>query len=239
PQAYYATHRMPRLLSSKQQREGARSSYVGSEVFISIVDGDEAPFQSDLRQLSVTTLCTNRDLSMHLPLGHGESNFSLDSSTPVNTIRCIGSPTKPKPSTAKGGISWRLINHLSLNYLSLSGEDREQSTAALKDFLQLYSDTGDPTMRKQIEGVVSITSKPVNRRLPSPGPIAFGRGLEVTLTLDEMAFEGSGAFLFGAMMEQFFRKYTAINSFTETVIVTLQRGEIMRWPVRLGLRQTL
>ncbi|MEW8659359.1 MAG: type VI secretion system baseplate subunit TssF [Candidatus Thiodiazotropha endolucinida] len=239
PQAYYATHRIPRLLSSKQQREGARSSYVGSEVFISIVDGDEAPFQSDLRQLSVTTLCTNRDLSMHLPLGHGESNFSLDSSTPVNTIRCIGSPTKPKPSTAKGGISWRLINHLSLNYLSLSGEDREQSTAALKDFLQLYSDTGDPTMRKQIEGVVSITSMPVNRRLPSPGPIAFGRGLEVTLTLDEMAFEGSGAFLFGAMMEQFFRKYTAINSFTETVIVTLQRGEIMRWPVRLGLRQTL
>ncbi|MFI0459426.1 MAG: type VI secretion system baseplate subunit TssF, partial [Candidatus Thiodiazotropha endolucinida] len=239
PRAYYATHRMPRLLSSKQQREGARSSYVGSEVFISIVDGDEAPFQSDLRQLSVTTLCTNRDLSMHLPLGHGESNFSLDSSTPVNNIRCIGSPTKPKPSTAKGGISWRLINHLSLNYLSLSGEDREQSTAALKDFLQLYSDTGDPTMRKQIEGVVSITSKPVNRRLPSPGPIAFGRGLEVTLTLDEMAFEGSGAFLFGAMMEQFFRKYTAINSFTETVIVTLQRGEIMRWPVRLGLRQTL
>ncbi|MET0005790.1 MAG: type VI secretion system baseplate subunit TssF [Candidatus Thiodiazotropha sp.] len=115
PQAYYATHRMPRLLSSKQQREGARSSYVGSEVFISIVDGDEAPFQSDLRQLSVTTLCTNRDLSMHLPLGHGESNFSLDSSTPVNTIRCIGSPTKPKPSTAKGGISWRLINHLSLS----------------------------------------------------------------------------------------------------------------------------
>jgi type VI secretion system protein ImpG len=54
-----------------------------------------------------------------------------------------------------------------------------------------------------------------------------------------MAFEGSGAFLFGAIMEQFFRKYTAINSFTETVIVTLQRGEIMRWPIRLGLRQTL
>jgi type VI secretion system protein ImpG len=239
PRAYYSTHRMPRLLSSKQQREGARSSYIGSELFIAIVDADEAPYHSDLRQLSVTTLCTNRDLSMHLPLGHGESNFTLDSSTPVNTIRCIGSPTKPKSSTARGGISWRLINHLSLNYLSLSGEDQAQSTAALKDFLQLYADTSDPTMRKQIEGVISIASKPVDRRLPSPGPIAFGRGLEVTLTLDEMAFEGSGAFLFGALMEQFFRKYTAINSFTETVIVTLQRGEIMRWPVRLGLRQTL
>ncbi|MCP5089905.1 MAG: type VI secretion system baseplate subunit TssF, partial [Gammaproteobacteria bacterium] len=40
-------------------------------------------------------------------------------------------------------------------------------------------------------------------------------------------------------MEQFFRKYTAINSFTETVIATLERGEIMRWPAKPGLRQTL
>ncbi|MCU7906100.1 MAG: type VI secretion system baseplate subunit TssF [Candidatus Thiodiazotropha sp. (ex Epidulcina cf. delphinae)] len=239
PQAYFATHRMPRLLSSRQQREGTRSSYIGSEVFVSIVDGDEAPYQSDLRQLAVTTLCTNRDLSMHIPLGQGGSTFTLDSSTPVNNIRCIGSPTKPKPSTAQGAVSWRLVNHLSLNYLSLASEDQEQSTAALKDFLQLYADTSDPSMRKQVEGVVSITSKPVNRRLPSPGPIAFGHGLEITLTLEEAAFEGSGAFLFGAMMERFFRKYTAINSFTETVIVTLERGEIMRWPVRLGLRQTL
>jgi type VI secretion system protein ImpG len=239
PRAYYSTHRLPRLLSSKQQREGARSGYVGSEVFVSIVDADEAPYHSDLRQLSVATLCTNRDLPLHLPLGQGDSGFTLESSTPVNAIRGIGSPTKPKPSTAKGAISWRLINHLSLNYLSLSGEDQEHSTAALKDFLQLYADASDPTMRKQVDGVVSIDSKPVNRRLPSPGPIAFGRGLEVTLTLDEAAFEGSGAFLFGVVMDQFFRKYTAINSFTETVVVTLQRGEIMRWPVRLGLRQTL
>ena len=239
PLAYFATHRMPRLLSSRQQREGARSSYVGSELFVSIVDADEAPYQSDLRQLAVTTLCTNRDLPMHIPLGQGGSAFTLDSSTPVNQIRCVGSPTKPKPSTAQGAISWRLINHLSLNYLSLANENQEQSTAALKDFLQLYADTSDPSLRKQVDGVVSIQSKPVNRRLPSPGPIAFGHGLEITLTLDEAAFEGSGAFLFGAVMEQFFRKYTAINSFTETVVVTLERGEIMRWPVRLGLRQTL
>jgi type VI secretion system protein ImpG len=239
PRAYFTTRREPRLLSSKQQREGARSSYIGSEIFIAIVDADEAPYHSDLRQLAVSTLCTNRDLPMHIPLGQSGSAFTLDSSTPVSHIRCIGSPTKPKPTSAQGSISWRLINHLSLNYLSLASEDQAQSTAALKDFLQLYADTSDPSMRKQIEGVISINSKPVNRRLPSPGPIAFGHGLEITLTLDDLSFEGSGAFLFGAVMEQFFRKYTAINSFTETVVITQQRGEIKRWPVRLGLRKTL
>ncbi|MCB1867698.1 MAG: type VI secretion system baseplate subunit TssF [Gammaproteobacteria bacterium] len=239
PRAYYALHRLPRVLSSKQQREGTRSSYIGSEVFLSIVDADEAPHQSDLRQLAINTLCTNRDLPQLIPLAQAGTDFTLESSAPVNSIRCLGAPTKPRPSNASGSTGWRLINHLTLNYLSLAGEDTEQSTAALKDLLRLYADSADASMRKQVDGVVSIKSQPVNRRLPSPGPILFGRGLEITLTLDESGFEGSGAFLFGAVMEQFFRKYTAINSFTETVIATLERGEIMRWPARLGLRQTL
>jgi len=239
PRAYFALHRLPRTLSSRQQREGARSSYVGSELFISLVDADEAPYDSDLRQLGISTLCTNRDLPLHMPLNQGDTDFNLDASAPLTGIRCIGSPTRPRPSLAQMGTAWRLINHLSLNYLSLADEDRDKSTAALKDLLQLYADTRDITLRKQVEGVVSITSRPVNRRIPGPGPITFGRGLEITLTLDEMAFEGSGAFLFGGVMEQFFRKYTSINSFTETVINTLERGEIMRWPVTIGLRQTL
>ncbi len=239
PQAYYALRRQPRVVSSKQQREGQRSSYIGSELFVSIVDGEAAPYRSELRQLSVDTLCSNRDLPLLTPLGKESSGFSLESSTPVKQVRCIGMPTRPRPPVAGGAVSWRLVNHLTLNYLSLAGEDQARNTAALKGLLQLYADTSEPSLHKQVEGVVSIASRPVERRMPSPGPISFGRGLEVSLTLDESAFQGVGAFLFGAVMEQFFRKYTAINSFTETVIIGLHRGEIMRWPARLGLRQLL
>jgi type VI secretion system protein ImpG len=238
-QAYYALHRLPRVTSSKQQREGQRSSYIGSELFISIVDAEAAPYRSELRQLSVNTLCSNRDLPLLLPLGKESSGFTLESSAPVKQIRCIGAPTRPRPPATGGAVSWRLVNHLSLNYLSLAGEDHARSTAALKELLQLYADTSEPALRKQVDGVVEIVSRPVKRRMPSPGPISFGRGLEITLTLDESAFQGVGAFLFGAVMEQFFRKYTAINSFTETVITGLHRGEIKRWPARLGLRHIL
>ncbi len=238
-QAYYTLHRQPRVVSSKQQREGQRSGYIGSELFIAIVDADAAPYRSELRQLSVNTLCSNRDLPLLMPLGKESSAFSLESSTPVRQIRCIGAPTRPRPPTVGGAVSWRLINHLSLNYLSLAGEDQARSTAALKELLQLYADTGVPVQRKQIDGVVSIASRAVDRRMPSPGPIAFGRGLEITLTLDETAFQGVGAFLFGAVMAQFFRKYTAINSFTETLIRSPQRGEIIRWPAQPGLRHIL
>ena len=50
---------------------------------------------------------------------------------------------------------------------------------------------------------------------------------------------GTGVFLLGAVLEQFLAKYAAINSFTETVIQTRQRGQIMRWPPRMGRRQIL
>ena len=44
-------------------------------------------------------------------------------------------------------------------------------------------------------------------------------------------------FLLGAVLERFFAKYVSINSFTETVLRTLQRGEVMRWPAsRRGQR---
>ncbi|MGB2971169.1 MAG: type VI secretion system baseplate subunit TssF, partial [Candidatus Competibacter sp.] len=79
---------------------------------------------------------------------------------------------------------------------------------------------------------------PLTRRAPIAGPIAFARGLEVNVTLDEGAFEGAGIFLLGAVLEQFFAKYASINSFTETVVHSSERGEIMRWPARIGKRHT-
>jgi type VI secretion system protein ImpG len=57
--------------------------------------------------------------------------------------------------------------------------------------------------------------------------------------LDDKAFEGSGAFLLGAILDRFFAEYSAMNQFTETAIHTTERGEIMRWPVRMGTRRSL
>ena len=93
--------------------------------------------------------------------------------------------------------------------------------------------------RKQIEGVRGISSQPVVRRMPSPGPITFGRGLEIRVNMDEVAFEGTGVFLLGSVLEQFFARYVALNSFTEMVLETSERGEIMRWKPRLGRQQIL
>ncbi|MCA9757588.1 MAG: type VI secretion system baseplate subunit TssF [Candidatus Eisenbacteria bacterium] len=237
-QAYFSVNRAPRMLSSKQKRSGPRSSYIGSEVWVALVDGKEAPYRSELKQLSVRTLCTNRDLPLHMPLGQGTTDFSLDSGAPVKAIRVLSGPSKPRPARYGGELIWRFLSHLSLNYLSLANTPG-QGAASLRDLLALYVDLGEPHTRKQIDGVRSIESRSVTRRIPSMGPISFGRGLEIGLQLDESAFEGSGVFLLGAVLDRFFAKYVSINSFTETVVKTTDRGEIVRWPIRTGQRALL
>lgn len=237
--SYYTLIRDPRMLSAKQRSQGTRSSYVGSEVFIALVDATQAPIRPQLKQLALQTLCTNRDLTLHIPIGQKRSDFALEAGAPVEAVRAVAGPTPPKPSYAHGDPTWRLVSHLALNYLSITDDSNGGGASALRELLSLYGDAADPIIRKQIEGVRTVESQSVTRRLPVSGPVAFGRGLEVTLTCDESAFEGLGVFLLGSVLERFFAKYVSINAFSETVLKTVQRKEIMRWPARLGRRPAL
>lgn len=237
--AYFAVNRQPRAESAKEQRVGRRSSYPGSEVFISLVDATSAPYRSDLKQLAVDTLCTNRDLPLQIPLGRGRTDFTMEASAPVVSVRCIAGPTPPRHTHPEGEFAWRLVNHLSLNYLSLADSDESQGAAGLRDLLRLYGDADDPQFQKQIEGIKSISARAISRQLPTLGPTAFARGLEITVTLDEDGFVGSGVFQLGAVLDHFFARYVSINSFTETIIRAQGRGEVMRWPARIGRRHTL
>lgn len=236
--AFYMTRKQKRVLSTKQRRHGVRSSYIGSECFVSLVDAQQAPYSSDIAQLGLETLCTNRDLPLVMPVGLGETDFTLQISAPVKSIRCAAGPTRPLPAAYEGESVWRLINHLSLNYLSLIDTDAKQGATALRELLGLYADNREPAIKKQIEGVISVSAKNVVRRIDAKGPMVFGRGLEITVLLDESAFEGGGYFLLGAVLEQFFTRYVSINSFVETVIRTTDHGEVARWPVKIGQRHT-
>jgi type VI secretion system protein ImpG len=217
---YYAIHRTPRMLSERERLGRRRSvSYTGSEAYISLVDITSAPYRPDLRQLGVVALCTNRDLPLHMAVGQGTTDFTLDTGAPVQAMRCLGTPTQPYPSHASGEFAWRLISHLQLNYLSIADTEGGDAASSLGDLLGLYGDMARPEVRRQIEGVRSV--------------------LELTLAMDETAFEGSGVFLLGTVLAHFFSKYVSINSFVETVINSVQRGEVKRWPATIGLRHIL
>ena len=237
--AYFTTRRQPRVIPPDQKRRGPRSSYIGSEVFLSLVDAEQSPYAADLRQLSIHALCTNRDLPLQLPIGLGQSDFSLGIAAPVTSVRAIGGPSRPYSALADQAIAWRAISHLSLNYLSLVDATGSQGAAALRDLLELYATTIDVSAKRQIEGIQSVNVRRVVRRLPSRGPIAFGRGLEITVDVEETAFQGASAFLLGAVLDRYFARYVSINSVTETVLRSQSRGEINRWTPNWGTRPTL
>ena len=158
---------------------------------------------------------------------------------PIDRVYSLTGLTAPKPPHPEGEVAWRLISQLSLNYLSLLDQDQKKGAAALRQLLSLYSHNASAKIRKQVNGILSVESRQIVRRIPGGGPITFGRGVEIVLTCKDSAFEGSGVFLLGAIIEQFFSKYVSLNSFTQTVLKTVERGTIKRWPIRIGTKAIL
>lgn len=237
--AFYTLRRELRLVTSAQRRRGWRSSYVGTEVFVSLVDAEQAPFSGDLRQLSLQALCTNRDLVLQLPMGISTTDFTLDIAAPVTEIRVLGRPSPPYSPVAEGVQSWRAISHLSLNYLSMMDVTPTTGAAALRDILELYAPLSDVSAKRQIEAVRSVRVQPIIRRLPGTGVLSFGRGIEIVIEVDELAYEGASVFLFGAVLQQFLARQASINSFVEVVLRSMSRGEIHRWGPAWGKRPIL
>jgi type VI secretion system protein ImpG len=237
--SYYTLRRQPHQLSSRARVRGPRSSYLGHDVFISLVDGDNAPVPDDLRQLGLDLLCTNRDLPISMPVGKKHTDFTVAVNAPVASIRCLVGPTTPRPCRGEGDYAWRFISHLGLNYLSLMDNDQAHGAAALRELLRLYVPANATLAMRQLEGLLSVSTAPVVRRIPGAGPVCAGRGLQITLTMDDGSFGGAGGILLAAVLDRFFAKYVSINAFTETVMRTSDRGEVMRWPMRLGQRAVL
>jgi type VI secretion system protein ImpG len=244
--AYYAVERRTRLLTVDENQLGTgRSSYLGGEVFLSLVEHTGGPLGEAIGRLDVETLCTNRDLPLRMPLPHGEQHFSIDIGGPAASARVIGLPSRPTNSWATtetdegarwGDAAWRLIGLLALNYHSIVDGPDGRGADALRMLLELHSAGAPAQLARHAGSVASVATRRVTRRLPEAGPIVFGRGLEIGLELVESAFAEGSAFLLGSVLEAFFRRHVTINSFTETVLRTAERGEIIRWPSRIGSR---
>lgn len=232
---YYSVSRQPRLMSTAAERTGGRTAYLGTECFISL----SADAADAVDQLEVRALCTNRDLPILARFGGGVTDFVTDSGAPIQAVRCIGGPTAPRVSPAMAESAWRFVNHLAVNILSLSGKDEQDGPALLRRFLRLYANPDDAVMARQIDGLRAVEHEPRVSRIPIDGPICFGRGLGITLEVDESGFAGGSAMVLGAVLERFFARYVSINSFTQLRLQSVQRGLLREWAPRSGTRALL
>lgn len=237
--AFYTSSRETRNLNVNQRKFGHRSSYIGTEVYLSLVDPKNAPYADSLRQLSVDTLCCNRDLPLMMPLGKSKTDFTIETGAPCDSVRCVGEPTRPTSPLSEGNIAWDLINQLSINFLGINDDESTSALLKLKTLLGLLMNKKDHAQSKQIDGIIDLKTHQITSRLPFAGPICFGRGVAIELTVDELAYEGNSVFMLGMILDQFFAQYVSINSFTQLTLNSSDRGEIYRWPIRIGLRSAI
>jgi type VI secretion system protein ImpG len=245
----YTIRRLPRRRTVEEKRAGTSSDYTGTDMFISLSELGGTDDESAIAELSVRALCSNRHLTEHLPIGAGGVDFRFVDDSSLDLV-CVSGPTLPRePVVAQlrsraetaftGTVTWRLVNMLSTNHLGLVERGGGRNAQALRETLSMFADMNDAATERRIRGIRSVDSRPVVRRVRERTGVGVARGTEITVTIDEKSFEGTGAFLLGAVLDRFFAEYSGFNHFTQTIIRSVERGEIMRWPPRMGTRKAL
>ncbi len=216
------------------RRPSQRENDSGSEMHLTLVDLAFRPKTPAEEVITVKCTCTNRDLPARLPFGNKQGDFEIEGTAMVSRIRCLTKPTETVRPPRHRAAQWRLISHLNLNYLSIV-ENNKGVPEALQEILQLYNYSDSAVTHKQILGIQKIETKRVVRKIGQQIGAGFVRGIETSLEFDEEQYVGGGLFLFASILERFLGVYTSLNSFSQFVLKTKQREEIVkRWPPRSG-----
>jgi type VI secretion system protein ImpG len=244
PVSHELTHYEPfysyrhRTLREKNQtfwystrRPSPRKGDEGSEVSLFLVDLSMRTCLPDTQTITVHCTCTNRDILSRLPFGNEGGDFEVEGIGSIKGAIALRKPTPTlRPPMGRDAL-WRLISHLALNYLSIVEEGKE----ALQEVLRLYNFSDSADLDKQISGIVGVSSKRHFARINSESGIAFARGTQVQIEFDEEDYAGGGVYLFAAVIDHFLGLYASLNSFSQLVVKTRQRREVLKeWPPRAG-----
>jgi type VI secretion system protein ImpG len=201
-------------------------------MWLSLVDLSGRPLALHLDTLNIHCTCSNGDLPSQLPFGDEAGDFDMEQESAVDRIIAIRAPTPAvRPAVGRDAL-WKLVSHLSLNYLSLVEGGRE----ALQELLRLYHGSS-PHLEQQVDGISNVRSGRKFARVIGDHGISYVRGMHVDLELDESKFVGGGAYLFSSVLEHFLAQYVSMNSFSQLSVRTLQRKELLReWAPKAGNR---
>ena len=128
---------------------------------------------------------------------------------------------------------WRLLSHLSLNYLSLADTENLKALLGLYIFTSSAGSTVEVANRKRIEGISNVTVGACDR-LISGVPM---RGQNINVTVNSTNYAGVGdMYLFGVVLDRLFASFASINCFTEFSLTDEASQETYNWPARTGDR---
>ncbi|WP_321885337.1 type VI secretion system baseplate subunit TssF [Paraburkholderia bannensis] len=203
----------------------------GYETEISIVDIDFDPAAEQTDTLSLELTCTNRDLPAGLAVGLEGGDLFMEGGSLTNHISLLARPTPCVRFERRQAAHWRLISHLSLSHVSLTGG----GAGTLKEMLALYDMRRSAVSSRHIDGIVDVEQRAAVQWLPGKPFATFVRGVEIRVTVDEDHFVGTSLGTFVRVLDVFFGLYVHINSFVQLVVISELTGEeILRCKPRSG-----
>jgi type VI secretion system protein ImpG len=195
----------------------------GYEMQLAVVDARFEPTHPQTQSLSVRVTATNRHVpSTLLSFKNRQGDLFLKGKA-AKKISLIKKPTPTHRFDHGQGRLWRLISHLSLNHLSLSG----QGVQSLKEMLRLYDLPASPSNQMQIEALIDVAFEPTTAWLKGKPFATFVRGTLIKLFVNEDSFVGTGLSLFVAVLDHFFGLYAQLNSFTQLQVISHHNQQVL------------
>lgn len=218
---YYQTHVVPNVTGGDPR--------LGTDTYVSLVSGGDLRGLPDEETISIDLTCTNRHLPLELRAG--DITERTDSSPPNTRFRNLIKPTPTVCPPLGRQLHWRLISHMSLNYVSLTNAGHFKELLRVYDFQSEHDAQRALAHQRMLDGILSMRSS-FGERMVRGAPL---RGSQVDLELHEDHFAGEGdAYLFARILDRFLGLYTTINAYTQLMLRLARSGQVYTFPARWG-----
>jgi type VI secretion system VasI/ImpG family protein len=216
---FFSVRRRKKLV---ERQSTARSTYGGTEVFVSF-----SPLGEDAYQFAADLLVTNRDLPLLLQAG---AEFSSPS-TLVQRAGFITTPTRPLyPLVDRGDrADFARLSHIAFNLSALFWQEGDRPLELLRNMLRSYPLRPAEELDRMIHGITGLSAGSDTFRFIRNGVVFYEWGWRLRLTLDENAYAGMGWYSFALIIAEILKSLTPINTFLEIHFNTLQSGSIAVW----------
>lgn len=148
----------------------------------------------------------------------------------ILSVRNLVAPSLPCHPPREDRFHWRVLSHLTPNYVSLLDAEVLRGTLALYDWTQ------DELNRRRLQAITEVSHQLI--RKVEQGCVMHG--VEITITLDQSGFTGEGDLhLFATLLDRFLAGYADLNLFTRLRILIQPTGDIIQWEDSKCSRQPL
>lgn len=164
-------------------------------------------------------------------LREGDINKATANTSELVEFRNLIRPSDYQMSPSGKSLLWRLLSHLSLNYLSLADTENFKSLLGLYIFSSGSGSKHETVNRKKIDGISKVSVKPCDRLFS--GVAMRGQSINVKVNSSHFASKGD-MYMFGLLIDKLFASFASLNSFTELSLTDVTSDETYSFKAKTG-----